>query len=99
MENLSLLTVSSCMDSSAKPDTASAAVDAPLDANVHTDRQMHIRLVSTLTTGGGGSMPALMPCMHAALPPFITAAHHVPLLLPLHAMHADENFTHTRGTG
>ena len=62
MENFSLLTVKSCMDSSANPDTASAAVEAPLEAYVHTDRQMHIRLVSTLTRGGGGSMPALMPC-------------------------------------
>ncbi len=56
------MTVSNCRDSKAKEDTARAAVDLPFDAYVHTDRQMHIKLVSALTRGGGGSMPALIPC-------------------------------------
>ena len=35
----------------------------PLDRYVHTVIPMHIALVSALTSGGGGSIPALMPCI------------------------------------
>ncbi len=42
--------------------TGSAAVDLPWEMKVHTTSPMQLSVVSDVARGGGGCMPAEMPC-------------------------------------
>lgn len=60
------LVVSSCSERTVNAVTGSAAVDLPWEMKVHTTSPMQLKVVSDVARGGGGCIPAEMPCRFKA---------------------------------